>query len=483
MRLFFSVLIIAIFAGQVQSSAMPAHDGACVELFMFSSASNVPIEKRLYGFNQPYPPMIHFGVTDLACRGEVRDLCIGLLRFPGGTLANFYRWHEDRYDFEDLVKYPGLVTEWRRKLFQAFGRGGRKVGFREFLKWVRRDGIVPLLVLNVSTEENYEHIIKALSYSAEMGVRPKYCEIGNELYFRNQGGAKFAAADAYISEAGKLIGMLKQYDGEMRVSVPVTGNRTWPRGRKWDEALASSGLPFDAISIHAYTKIAEIPKGINLQDWLNSAWNRTAEILDYCRALFPGKKLWITEWNVENRPKNDVCKTFFGAIFAAEFFGKLMFEKNVSIACYHRLSGGTHSMLDIVGGRGQRKVLGSHVATYWGMIGRAFQEFEQVCGVEISPVNRGVDLKAVTIPPALYGFLGPEAGAVLVVNKGNALTIQQVYLDHRPVQSLELQSISANSLDGRCTRCVVETQVVPGRSFNLAPYSISFIYFSHRSND
>ena len=72
-----------------------------------------------------------------------------------------------------------------------------------------------------------------------------------------------------------------------------------------------------------------------LMGWIHFA---VPEALEYYEKLFPGKEMWITEWNIAN-PANRVANTQLHAMYVGDFFLKMLAMPNVTHANFHVIAG------------------------------------------------------------------------------------------------------------------------------------------------
>ncbi|MGH7425531.1 MAG: DUF7594 domain-containing protein, partial [Candidatus Methylomirabilales bacterium] len=96
------------------------------------------------GFNHP-TMTVPFPYTEPRGKEATTSLRPMLLRFPGGTSANFYDWQADRF-FGDASGHVPKVTDWNRNL--DANRGGR-YGLEDFFSLAREVGAEPMLVVNL----------------------------------------------------------------------------------------------------------------------------------------------------------------------------------------------------------------------------------------------------------------------------------------------------------------------------------------------
>ncbi len=435
MKLFFRILLFLM----VPCSLCHAGDSITIDI---STKDGMELNKKLYGFNQAWPPLLDYSIKNFSSNNKIKDLNIKSLRFPGGTAANFYHWSYDGYDVDDFKMFPDMASPYRKKIFIKYGKNGKKVGFPDFMEWVGREGITPIFVLNLSTEPDFDAMINALDHARQKGVAPIYCELGNELYYKNQGG-RLSNVSNYIREARKAISRLKAFDETIRTAVHVNDNPRWKKGKKWNAALAKSGLDFDAIVIHPYLKEKFTPDAYvsgKAHEFIHTDMKST---LDAFRKMFPGKKLWLTEWNIENRPKRDIHRTLYGTLFMADFFLFFLGEPDVELASQHRLFGKTHGVLDVQYSRQKVYMTPNYPYYFWEMVGRVFSE----CGRTSRPrlvYGKKAEKKGFT-PVLCRTFYNEKVAYLLVVNRGRKTFQSELFIDGEPVRAGVREAIVGDS--------------------------------------
>ena len=305
-----------------------------------------PLRHALYGFNTN---MISgdYGYLDDDFVTLTKTLAPKTLRFPGGTVGNFYHWeHEGFLESEmDSTLNPKLNKRNKDNYVKLQRRRNGKIAFDDFMQLCDTLHITPVVVVNLWTGSP-EESAGWVRYAKNKGYQVTHWELGNEYYLPHYLN-KYRTVDAYIAEAKKHATAMKAVNPDIKVSVCATPLGFHKEGwlvkrqqRKWDEGLAADSSFYDAYTVHAYAYKAVQKKQIEemrryLMGWIHFG---VEEAHDYYRKLFPNKEMWITEWNIAN-PANRVANTQLHAMYVGDFFLKMLTMPNVTQANFHVITG------------------------------------------------------------------------------------------------------------------------------------------------
>ena len=305
-----------------------------------------PIRHALYGFNTN---MISgdYGYLDPDFIELTKILAPKTLRFPGGTVGNFYHWEPGGFFENEMASTlnPKLNQRNKGNYVKLQKRRDGKILFDDFMQLCNTLNITPVVVVNLWTGSP-EESAAWVRYAKNKGYHIKHWELGNEFYLPHYLN-KYATVEAYIVEAKKHATAMKAVNSDIKVSVCATPIAFHKEGwlvktqqRKWDEGLAADTSFFDAYTVHVYAYKAVRKKELGemrgyLMGWIHFA---VAEALDYYDKLFPDKEMWITEWNIAN-PANRVANTQLHAMYVGDFFLKMFTMPNVTQANFHVITG------------------------------------------------------------------------------------------------------------------------------------------------
>ena len=247
------------------------------------------------------------------------------LRVPGGAISKFH----DPYN----VKSGWGMTEANIK--DWFNKTGFDEDGNGLEKWLRKAGEQPdhsfledmiklqktfpqmqviyvLNVLNSTPEKN----MQAIRYLMQNKVNVVGVEAGNEVY------GKYASFAEYVNDFEPIFKLMEKEYPQIKLGL-VAGANT---GRKdivqWNEDLSKYKGNYDAVIMHYYytqKELSEVYDMIPLRSEymgedtkrtdLEKAYQKAAEQLltkklfiegiNYAGQKFPGKKIWVTEWNTK----------------------------------------------------------------------------------------------------------------------------------------------------------------------------------------
>ena len=308
--------------------------------------STQPLRHALYGFNTN---MISgdYGYLDPDFVELTKVLAPKTLRFPGGTVGNFYHWEPGGF-FEDEMAStlnPRLNQRNKGNYVKLQKRRNGKILFDDFMQLCNTLNITPVVVVNLWTGSP-EESAAWVRYTKNKGYQVEHWELGNEFYLPHYLN-KYRTVETYIADAKKHAAAMKAVNPDIKVSVcasPIAFHKEgWlvkTQQRKWDKGLAVDTSFFDAYTVHVYAYKAVRKKKMEemrgyLIGWIHFA---VAEALDYYEKLFPNKEMWITEWNIAN-PANRVANTQLHAMYVGDFFLKMLAMPNVTQANFHVITG------------------------------------------------------------------------------------------------------------------------------------------------
>ena len=306
-----------------------------------------PLRHALYGFNTN---MISgdYGYLDDDFIELTKVLAPKTLRFPGGTVGNFYHWEAAGFFENEMASTlsPRLNKRNKDNYVKLQRRRNGKIAFDDFMQLCTTLNITPVVVVNLWTGSP-EESASWVRYAKDKGYQVTHWELGNEHYLPHYFN-KFPTVKTYIAEAKKHAEAMKAVNPDIKLSVCATplgfhkeGWLVKTQQRKWDEGLAADPSFYDAYTVHAYAYKAVRKEEIEtmrgyLMGWIHFG---VAEAFDYYQQLFPpNKEMWITEWNIAN-PANRVANTQLHAMYVGDFFLKMLTMPNVTHANFHVIAG------------------------------------------------------------------------------------------------------------------------------------------------
>ncbi len=263
---------------------------------------------------------------------KVKNLGIQLYRYPDGISANFYHWKFDGYDPSDLSSFPVFNNEGTRRFYAKYSSGKSTTERSNLFSYVKKNKIPVSLVLNVLTSKNIGNQEKFVKLTNKLSGGITNIELGNELYLKGQQGSLIDGATDYIHNISALLKKLNKDYPDIPVGIPVNRYKG-----DWNKKLEESGLHYDAVITHPYINVASIASVVNDQILLRYSSTTVPKIFNYLGNSFPGKQIWVTEWNFEDRPYRRLATGPISVGFSANMMVSMLQNNKVKIANFYSL--------------------------------------------------------------------------------------------------------------------------------------------------
>lgn len=333
------------------------------------------------------------------CIEAFAPLAPAMLRFPSGIDANYYHLDgpgygfrqsqtatsQDQADRDVSSDEPSSTTggggaSADRSAFidtrdtTHYPNGENVIG--AFISLARASGS-PLLFTCNMLDASYEENKIVLDSLIRGGVALAGIELGNEFYLPRY-SYKYTDVQTYIDTAKYYTARLREDFPGVKIGAVAAPSEIMGEHEKffeaykdWNQALAAEDF-YDAYCVHYYIKdTTRYCPGDSIAaaalDLLFTRYNQalqgdlafwTGPAMDGFRTMFPGKKMWLTEWSTTNRY---ICfgNTQTSNLFFARFQNELATRHGdvVEMAHHHNWLGrGRHyPMLEpLEGGFGQR---------------------------------------------------------------------------------------------------------------------------------
>ena len=441
-----------------------------------NTQKKIPLRKELYGFNSN---MMNgeAGYLDEDFVALTEILQPKTLRFPGGTVGNFYHWKTSGFLENEMGTTLSTQLNKRNKgnFVKLRKKRGGKIHFDDFMQLCTDLDITPIVVVNLwtgSPEESAEWV----QYSKEKGYNITHWELGNEYYLPHYAN-KYPIAKTYMKIAKEHAMAMKAVDPTIKLSVCASPVAFHKEGfliktaqRKWDEGLAkttdsTASSWFDAFSVHIYAYKAM--KDVDIEEMRGYLFGWIHYDIDdgmkYYEDLFPNKEMWVTEWNIAN-PANRVANTQLHAMYVGDFFLKLLSIPKVTHANFHVITGygkgfPVFSQITPVSNRTFWKYGGEPESDYgniirrtvyytFQLIGEAMSKSDTLFSVTMSntPYIQGkVDFKGQQLAGVQTQAIGNSQSVfILVSNRTSEELKPHLYLDRRRIKKKIIYRYIAN---------------------------------------
>ena len=427
--------------------------------FEVNTQTKTSLRKDLYGFNTN---MISgdYGYLDEDFVALTKVLQPKTLRFPGGTVGNFYHWKTKGFLKDEMgsTLSPQLNKRNRGNYVRLQKRRNGIIPFDDFMQLCQESSITPIVVVNLWTgtpEESAEWV----HYAKTKGYKVTHWELGNEYYLPHYAN-KFRTAETYMKEAKKHALAMKAVNPDIKVSVCATPVAFHKEGwlmktaqRKWDEKLAENTYPstnswYDAYTVHVYAYKAVRKTDIEKMRGYLFGWIHFGidEAMEYYEKLFPNKEMWVTEWNIAN-PANRVANTQLHAMYAGDFFLKLLSIPNITQANFHVITGPgkgfpVFSRITPASPKTFWKYGGEPESDYGGTIRRTVYYPFQLIGETFaeSDAQFAVSLQNLPLLEGELEYKGKQTSAIQVQAIGNTKTVY-IMVSNRSADQLSPQLI------------------------------------------
>ncbi len=327
------------------------------------------IPRTLFGANMEWIYNGH-GIVDAGAGrldaervGAVRDLRLGLIRFPGGVLADYYHWSDGVGPIASRPVLPYVVDP---------NRARNTFGTDELMELCRATGAVPLLQTNLITGTaaeaagwvaycNRPDDARRIRNGHPEPYRVRFWELGNEQYMQHpnaETARSQISASEYATRVRSFSAAMKREDPSILVGA-VTGqnfgNYKIVQDEGWNRTvLQQTASAIDFVALHnAYAPVVLDQKNVSfeqvyqallafpvlLSDHLKAV-NR--EIDQYAAGDRARLKIAITEWGplfafAPTSPWVGHTKTLGAALFAASVLQTLMAADRVELAAFFQL--------------------------------------------------------------------------------------------------------------------------------------------------
>lgn len=250
------------------------------------------------------------------------------MRFPGGR-GNWYDWRTGAIRVPDNIETD-------------LGKRGKNhtVQLDTFMSRARNANVSVSYVLNIMDSPKS---IRGLARHWDRTNAPvRWVEMGNEYYSSKLAGT-IGGDSGYLARSRQALRALRAggYRGPVGLVAALPESETGLGGpgsdqqQVWNQEIAKADTSdFAAIILHYYPSL----EGSSLDRVYGEAPSRLSDTIKRARRIFPGKQVWITEWNLGKPPTSPEINTLGHALFDLRIL-KVMLDARVDLADYHVLTG------------------------------------------------------------------------------------------------------------------------------------------------
>ncbi|PJM75880.1 alpha-N-arabinofuranosidase [Bifidobacterium simiarum] len=241
----------------------------------------------------------------------VKDLNLGVIRYPGGNFVSNYDWKD------------GIGPKSERRKTMEFAWSSietNQFGIDDFCQWCEEVGVEPMIAVNLGTGtiRSAAELVEYCNhdsgtYWSDLRIKNghrepyhvKYWCLGNEMEGSWQAG--HLSAEDYAKKAREAAKMMKWVDQDIKLVVCGTSYEMLPEYLDWDISVLRELYRYvDYVSTHYYTMQSKDISDVDfLASWkeLDNHINNTRHAIQLSKdKLHETKdvKICLDEWNVWN---------------------------------------------------------------------------------------------------------------------------------------------------------------------------------------
>jgi len=307
-------------------------------------------------FWQPQNQRISSQLTELLANQGV-----SLIRFPGGTLSDFYDWHDGIGPQSSRPVRPHHTDP---------GTSANTFGSPELLQLCRTTSSKPLITVNAGTGSpklaadwvaymNSTNNIQRQQDGQTLPLPVQYWEIGNELYLDGSEAEKSITIgpEGYAERYLKYASSMKAVDPAIKlIALGRASSYNIPYGpySKWNATvLERAGKEIDFIALHNayFPMLLDDDKNRTAEEVYTAMWSAPLAVDEDLNQLetliqkYEDKKeinIAITEWgaffSMSNPVFIDQVKTLGSAVYIARMMQVFLSHPKVMIANYFKFT-------------------------------------------------------------------------------------------------------------------------------------------------
>lgn len=299
----------------------------------------------LSGFNlntQTQPTWNNTGFLD-----SVASLQMKVLRYPGGTISQYWDWQNGR------ALAPSFWVQNGGGPYQNYSYIGNTPMNPQTLESyhyaLNALGLAPMITLNVLSRPLSDQL--AMLHAAEdIGIPIQYIELGNEMYFTDiDFVTRYPTAGVYAREMNQWYDAIKADFPSANIAIiGAPENPQAPNGmpspdrvRYWNDSIYAHYQHLDFITFHEYFRHGNTANPPSPGVVLSNAFSRWATFQSYSTNLMPsGMQAWFTEYNLNDNTQNYlVATTWLHGLFTAIIHAQMLADGRISILTNHQVTG------------------------------------------------------------------------------------------------------------------------------------------------
>jgi hypothetical protein len=276
---------------------------------------------------------------------SIQWLEVPLLRYPGGTISQYWDWQNGR-------PFPASAWAVNGGVYLNNSHvSAPMVSFplSEYKKLLDSLNAKAVFVLNVHSRSMSDQM-DMLRAAQNEGIPVEFVELGNELYFEIADfTARYPTAGSYAREMNVWTDSIKNIFPDSRIAITGTSTKPFlPNGnpvplriRTWNDSIYAFYNYTDAITLHNYFRHNNTIQNPDPSQVLSSAFSEwdTARVYSV-NTINNGMQVWFTEYNLNDQLSNyTVATTWLHGLFTAAIHLLLLEENKISMILNHQVTG------------------------------------------------------------------------------------------------------------------------------------------------
>eukprot|EP00039_Didymoeca_costata_P004859 m.76654 g.76654 ORF g.76654 m.76654 type:complete len:623 (+) comp12571_c0_seq3:134-2002(+) len=231
------------------------------------------------------------GYEDKQVMDLLQWLGLRILRFPGGTVGNFYNWKTDQF-YNDTWARP----KFSRAIAANFTF--EYPGYAESMANLKMDS---MLMFNVIEDDPEDSAMRLMARLKSLPNIP-WVELGNENYDPAQGGGNLNHSDpkAYIQLTKAMVAAMRKAAGSMGKQSPLIAvNLEADNGylSPWDKAILAENY-YDGCIMHPYVVVPGAFYNLFTVAAILNASERMNNYFNLYETNFQDRPLILSEWGI-----------------------------------------------------------------------------------------------------------------------------------------------------------------------------------------
>ncbi len=168
--------------------------------------------------------------------------------------------------------------------------------------------------------------------------------------------AKFPTGRDYGAMATDWIKAIRDQFPNAKIAavggIPISNPFSDPRKANWNQDLLQSLQGADALTMHPYVSVPTAADAVDVPSLENTVSSRWQQFESEIQALPSNMKIWFTEYNFVD-PQKKVFRTWADGVLAAEMSLNFLQENHIELICFYDMIGKTGNEVVFYNLRGQ----------------------------------------------------------------------------------------------------------------------------------